>query len=79
LESLALEDVGILYDLFGLFCGNWVNCIAIWFVLWAFGIFSPFLVRCVKIHLATLCETSLAVHRGPACNDFDCHALLIDF
>jgi hypothetical protein len=38
----------------GTFYGHFVYFIAIWYILWSFGIFSPFLVHCTKKNLATL-------------------------
>jgi hypothetical protein len=36
-----MEDVGIFYGHFGLFYGRLVYIVAIWYMLWSFGIFSP--------------------------------------
>jgi hypothetical protein len=41
-------------DVVGIFYGNLVYFMAIWYILWSFGIFSPVLVCCTKEHLATL-------------------------
>jgi hypothetical protein len=50
---------------FGIFCGRLVYFVAIWYILWSFGAFSPVLVCCIKENLATLQWTKLgskAVH-----------------
>jgi hypothetical protein len=39
---------------FGLFYGHWKYFMAIWYILWSFGIFVPVLVSCTKKNLATL-------------------------
>jgi hypothetical protein len=39
---------------FGLFYGQKVYFMDLWYVLWSFGIFSPVLVRCTEKNLATL-------------------------
>jgi hypothetical protein len=43
LDGFAIEDVGkcILWP-FGLFCGHLVYSVAIRYILWLFGTFSPF-------------------------------------
>jgi hypothetical protein len=50
-----MEDVGILYVHLVYFTaiGN-ITHIAIWYILWSFGIFFPVLVCCTKKNLATL-------------------------
>jgi hypothetical protein len=40
-----MEDVGN-FLIFDLFCGHWVNFVAIWYILWLFGIVFPVLVCC---------------------------------
>jgi hypothetical protein len=42
-----MEDVGIFY-------GQLVYIVAIWYILWIFGLFFPVLVCCIKKNLATL-------------------------
>jgi hypothetical protein len=46
---------------FGLFYGHWKYFMAIWYILWLFGIpIFPILVFCTKKNLATLVAGSLA-------------------
>jgi hypothetical protein len=45
-------------DPFGLFYGHWKYFMAIWYILWSFGIFPPVLVSCTKKNLATLRGTA---------------------
>jgi hypothetical protein len=42
-----MDDVGI-------FHGHLVHFVAIWYILWSFGILFPILVSCIKTNLATL-------------------------
>jgi hypothetical protein len=58
LEGLAMEDIGT-YILrpFGLFNDHLVYFVAIWYMLWLFGIFFRVLVCCTKKNLATLLAT----------------------
>jgi hypothetical protein len=42
--------------LFGPFSGNLVYFMALWYILWSFGLFFPVLVYCNKRNLATLFE-----------------------
>jgi hypothetical protein len=52
LESLAMEDVGIIYSrLVCLFFGYLVYFMAVWYI---FGLFPPVLVCCAKTNLALL-------------------------
>jgi hypothetical protein len=51
LEGLATENFGLFYDHLGLFYGHWKYFMAIWYILWYFGIISPFWT---KKNLATL-------------------------
>jgi hypothetical protein len=37
-----------------IFCGHLVYFVAIWYILWSFGVFFPVLVYCTKKNLATL-------------------------
>jgi hypothetical protein len=60
---------------FGIFCGNLVYFMALWYSLWQFGIFYgnlvyfmviwyifPLLVCCIKVNLATLIPASKSIH-----------------
>jgi hypothetical protein len=50
-----MENLGIFYDqLVYLFYCYWKYFMAIWYILWSFGIFFPVLVFCTKKNLATL-------------------------
>jgi hypothetical protein len=55
-----MEDVGIFFVRwpilwpFDLFCGHLVYFVAIWYILWLFGILFPVLVCWTKTNLATL-------------------------
>jgi hypothetical protein len=58
-----MEDVGLFNDhlvsilrLFGIFYGHLAYFMAIWYILWNFGVFFPVLVCCVKKNLAALFE-----------------------
>jgi hypothetical protein len=48
LEGLRIKNVGIFNDhleylsIFGIFCGYLIYFVVIWYILWLFGIFSPF-------------------------------------
>jgi hypothetical protein len=43
LEVLAMEDAGMYIVLtFGQFHGHLVHFMVLWYILWSFGIFSPF-------------------------------------
>jgi hypothetical protein len=52
---LYLLDIGILWPL-DILCGHYIYFVAIWNILWLFGIFPPFLVCCAKKNLATLLQ-----------------------
>jgi hypothetical protein len=54
--GLGMDNVDMFYVLFygGTFYGHLVYFIAIWYILWSFGIFDPFLVYCANKNLATL-------------------------
>jgi hypothetical protein len=56
-----MEYVGNLKGHFVYFTANGIHIlwhlIAIWYILWSFGIFSPFLVCCAEKNLATLDNT----------------------
>jgi hypothetical protein len=39
---------------FGIFCGYFIYCMGIWYLLLSFGIVFPVLVCCAKKNLATL-------------------------
>jgi hypothetical protein len=57
LDGLAMEDVDIFNLPFGLFCGNSVYFVAIWYTYVRYGylvIFFPVLVFCTQKNLATL-------------------------
>jgi hypothetical protein len=58
LEGVAMEDVGIFYDRLVYFTANWYTYfMAIWYILWSFGILFPILLCCTKKNLATLMST----------------------
>jgi hypothetical protein len=46
-EGLGMDDFGLLY-------GHLVYFVTIWYIVWLFGTFYPFFVRCTKTNLATL-------------------------
>jgi Na+/H+-dicarboxylate symporter len=62
-----MEDVGIFY-------GHLVYFVAIWCILWLFGMFSPVLVCCTKKNLATLFITvaSQIFFTESSCDRFSC-------
>jgi hypothetical protein len=61
-----MEDVGMSYGHLVYFTTIWyILPIDIWYVLWYFGIFSPVLVCCIKINLATLIQTLLVWTQDP--------------
>jgi hypothetical protein len=39
-EGLAMEDVGVFMAIFSFF-GQMIYCLAIWYILWSFGIYFP--------------------------------------
>jgi hypothetical protein len=47
-----MEDTGIFYGLLVHFACNVVYFVAIWYILWLFGILFPVLVFCTKKNLA---------------------------
>jgi hypothetical protein len=55
--GLAMDNVGIFYGQLEHFTAILVYFIAIWYILWSFGIFSPFLVHCNNKNLATCKNT----------------------
>jgi hypothetical protein len=58
-EAIGMENVYFKYVLrtFGIFYRYLVLCMAIWYGLWSFGIFSPFWYVWTKKNLATLMST----------------------
>jgi hypothetical protein len=53
LEGLGREFLNLLWP-FGIICGHLLSFMPIWYNLWSFVIFSPFLVHRNKKNLATL-------------------------
>jgi hypothetical protein len=55
LERLAMENLGIFYDQLVYFTyGHCKYVMAIWYILWFFGIYFPLLVFWTDKNLATL-------------------------
>jgi hypothetical protein len=55
LEGLAIENLGMFYDLLVYFMyGHWKYFMAIWYIFWTFGVFLLVLVFGIKKNLATL-------------------------
>jgi hypothetical protein len=49
-----MENVGIFYGHLVYSASIWYIFVAIWYILWSFGVFIPILVCCTEKNLATL-------------------------